>query len=50
MKDLPERDDDLAQWCRDAFVAKVCHSFLLMFYFIFFSENILTYIYIYVSN
>lgn len=22
MKDMPERDDDLAQWCKDAFVAK----------------------------
>lgn len=23
MKDLPETDDAVAQWCRDAFVAKV---------------------------
>lgn len=24
MKDLPETDDAIAQWCRDIFVAKVC--------------------------
>lgn len=24
MKDLPENDDAIAQWCRDIFVAKVC--------------------------
>lgn len=23
MKDLPESDDDIAQWCRDIFIAKV---------------------------
>lgn len=23
MRDLPESDDAVAQWCRDAFVAKV---------------------------
>jgi lysophosphatidic acid acyltransferase/lysophosphatidylinositol acyltransferase len=24
MKDLPEADEAVAQWCRDVFVAKVC--------------------------
>jgi len=24
MKDLPEEDEAVAQWCRDVFVAKVC--------------------------
>lgn len=33
MKDLPESDDAVAQWCKDAFVAKVVsihvmHSFI----------------------
>lgn len=28
MKDLPTTDEDVAQWCKDAFVAKVHHSHL----------------------
>jgi len=29
MKDLPETDDAIAQWCREVFVAKVWAPFLL---------------------
>lgn len=33
MNDLPETDDAIAQWCKDAFVAKVMHTFLLIINF-----------------
>lgn len=28
MKELPETDDGIAQWCKDVFVAKACIPFL----------------------
>lgn len=31
MKDLPESDDGIAQWCRDLFVAKVNVMYVLVF-------------------
>lgn len=30
MKELPEAEDDVAQWCRDIFVAKVCNIQLVL--------------------
>lgn len=33
MRDLPTKDEDVAQWCKNAFVAKVRHSYLLMLIF-----------------
>ncbi|PIA53527.1 hypothetical protein AQUCO_00900247v1 [Aquilegia coerulea] len=32
MKELPETDDGVAQWCKDVFVAKACIIFLLLHY------------------
>lgn len=34
MKDLPESDDDIAQWCRDIFIAKVLLFSIRLFPFI----------------
>ena len=31
MKDLPESEDEISQWCRDQFVAKVNIMYLLIF-------------------
>lgn len=38
MKELPETDEAVAQWCRDIFVAKVHveRTFLLFYYYLYF--------------